>query len=347
MKNQRTKNVLLGLALGDALSWQSLFHRGYDLPFWTRRLRREIDVESEDKGIIRLNLPFSLNTPVSAFKMSPTDDTEWAAFTASLLIEKEGYDYETNINAWKQLASSDDKIRGSVAVIGTLANLKKGLNPPESGNDNPHYFDDSAMTRAVVIGAFYAGKKDEACKFASVDAAITNALDGVWAAQSIASAVSTACVENDINKITSSALEHIPANSWLSLKVKVALKIVEKHKTIISALPVLYDEIIDHSYNYGTSAPDNLALTLAIFQLCKGDITLGVTTAASLAKTADSVPAFVGALCGALQNEPFEEQWVKRFSNMKGICIPSLKGKNFYNLADKLNIIANEKNSNL
>lgn len=346
MKYQRTKNTLLGLAVGDALSWQSLFHRGYDLPFWTRRLRREIDVESEDKGIIKLNLPFSLNNPADTFKMSPTDDSEWAAFTALLIIEKESYDIDTHIKAWQKLALIKNEIRGSIAVIGALDNINKGLNPPETGNDNPHYFDDTAMTRAVVIGAFYAGRVDDARKYSSIDASITNSLDGVWAAQSIASATSTACVKSDIDEIIKCALEPIPENSWLYLKVKEALEIVEEHTSVISALPVLYDEIIDHSYNYGTSAPDNLALTLALFKLCKGDLTTGVTAASSLAKTADSVPAFVGALCGALSNEPFEEQWVKKLSTLKGICIPYLKGENFYNLADKLNELTT-KNNNL
>ena len=89
----RTKNSLLGLAAGDSLSWQALYHKSYNFPFWTRRLRREIDVESETIGIIKPNLPFSLNIPSEPFKISPTDDSEWAAFTTKQLIENSG-EYE-------------------------------------------------------------------------------------------------------------------------------------------------------------------------------------------------------------------------------------------------------------
>jgi len=43
---QRAFNAMMGLATGDAISWPSLYHRSYLLPFWTRRIRREIDCES-------------------------------------------------------------------------------------------------------------------------------------------------------------------------------------------------------------------------------------------------------------------------------------------------------------
>ncbi len=39
----RAKGALYGLAIGDAVGWPALYHRTYTLPFWTRRLRREID----------------------------------------------------------------------------------------------------------------------------------------------------------------------------------------------------------------------------------------------------------------------------------------------------------------
>ncbi len=341
MNYQRTKNALLGLAAGDALSWQALYHKSYNFPFWTRRLRREIDVESESVGILKPNLPFSLNIPTESFKISPTDDSEWAAFISQILIQNEGvYNFDSHIKAWKELAEDESQIKGSVAVIAALNNFKKNMMPPVTGNDNPHYFDDSSMVRAIPIGAIYAGDIDKAVECAGLEASITNSLDGIWAAQSIAAAISTACVETEIEKIISAALQPIPTNSWLYLKINEALKISKKYKSVFSALPVLHDEIIDHTYNYGSSAPDNLALTLALFVLSGGNISVGITAAASLAKTADSVPAFVGALCGTMNNEPFEEEWVKNFTRLNGICIPSLKGKNLNTIAEQLNQIA-------
>ena len=40
---QRARNAMIGLAIGDAISWTSMFHRSVLLPLWTRRIRREMD----------------------------------------------------------------------------------------------------------------------------------------------------------------------------------------------------------------------------------------------------------------------------------------------------------------
>ncbi|MGE5363328.1 MAG: ADP-ribosylglycohydrolase family protein [Bacteroidota bacterium] len=338
MSYQRTKNSLLGLAAGDAISWQAMYHRSNELPFWTRRLRREIDAESEDAGIIRPNLPFSLNNPADAFKFSCTDDAEWAAFTALKLIENNGvYDYQSHLKAWNELAGSEDKITGSVAIIAALENIRKGKVPPVTGNDNPHFFDDSAMMRAVPIGALYAGRPQKASEYTALEASVTNAYDGVWAAQAMSAAVSTACAGNEIDSIISAAVAQLPENSWIRLKVTEALAIASKCDSVFQALPLLNDEIIEHSYNYGTTAVDNLALTLSIFRLVKATLTDGILAAASLAKTADSVPAFVGALCGAVNDSEIPPSWTDSLTSLRGICIPSLKGKRYLNIASELN----------
>lgn len=78
---QRAKNAMIGLAIGDSISWTSMFHRSVLLPPWTRRIRREIDAASETTNVIVTPMPFSLNQPAKYFNISPTDETEWAAFS--------------------------------------------------------------------------------------------------------------------------------------------------------------------------------------------------------------------------------------------------------------------------
>lgn len=338
MSYQRTRNSLLGLAAGDAISWQAMYHRSNELPFWTRRLRREIDAESEETGIVRPNLPFSLNNPADAFKFSSTDDTEWAAFTALKLIENEGvYDYKSHLAAWNELAESEEKVTGSVAIIAAMDNMRKGKVPPVTGNDNPHFFDDSAMMRAVPIGALYAGRLQKASEYTALEASVTNAYDGIWAAQAMSAAVSSACAGSKPDTVISAAIAQLPENSWVRLKVTEAQSIAAKCVSVFQALPILNDEIIEHSYNYGTTAVDNLALTLSIFRLVRASLTEGILAAASLAKTADSVPAFVGALCGAANDNEIPSSWTNSLNSLRGICIPSLKGQKYVNIASELN----------
>lgn len=171
----RARNAMLGLAIGDAMSWPAMFQRSYALPLWTRRIRREIDAAAETTHAIRSAMPFSLNRSAEAFALCGTDDTEWAAFTAQQLIQQRGK-IEVNhlTRAWQELANSEQPVRGSLSVRGALHNLRRGKMPPHSGHDHPHYFDDAAVTRAVSIGAAYAGQPHAAAALAKHDAQITN-----------------------------------------------------------------------------------------------------------------------------------------------------------------------------
>ncbi len=81
----RVRNSLYGLAIGDAINWNSVFNRSFGYPFWTRRLRREIDLDQDNNNIIKTSLPFSLNQHSDNFDFSPTDDTEWEYLICAIL----------------------------------------------------------------------------------------------------------------------------------------------------------------------------------------------------------------------------------------------------------------------
>ena len=58
----RARNAMIGLAIGDAISWSAMFHRSYLLPPWTRRIRREIDASSEATNVILQPTPFRMKS---------------------------------------------------------------------------------------------------------------------------------------------------------------------------------------------------------------------------------------------------------------------------------------------
>ena len=58
-----------------------------------------MDAAAEDQGVLRIPQPFSLNRPSDPFTLGPTDDTEWAAWTADLLLRTDGVITET-IFSW-------------------------------------------------------------------------------------------------------------------------------------------------------------------------------------------------------------------------------------------------------
>ena len=334
----RAAGALLGLAVGDALGWPSLYHRSHRLPFWTRRIRRELDAESEATFIIRPPVPFSLNQPPSLLALGPTDDAEWVAFTARLLVANRGELPEDALTqAWLTLAESGLPIKGGVSVQAALANLRKGLRPPVTGHDNPHYFDDGACVRAVACGIARAGRPDEAARLAEQEATVTNALDGVWGARAIAAAVAASCGGAGVSTAVDVALAQLPKDSWIGRTTAKALALAEPGADPFAVLPVLSDTVVDRVYSYGTGAPETVALTLAIVRLTAGDLARAGLLAAAIVRTADSLPALVGALCGALTGlEAVPSTWQERCRVLQGICLPDLAGEDLLVLAQRL-----------
>lgn len=336
---------MLGLAVGDAISWPAMFHRSFLFPFWTRRIRREIDAAVENTNVIRPPMPFSLNRPAEAFAIGPADDAEWAAFTAQQLLAQDDYlTPEKILAAWLELAQSTEPVRGGVSLQAALFNLRQQKFPPASGNDNPHYFDDGALCRAVPIGIVCAGQPHEAATLAALEASVTNAEDGVWAAQALATAMSVACAGGGMETAIAAAVEILPKDSWVRRTVAQALSFCASTNSIFEIFPQLSEAIVNREYSYGNVAPETLALTLAIVKITQGQFELAVMAANMFAKTADSVPALVGALSGALCDQAIvSPEWIARFRKLHGICVPTLAGKDYIDIAERLAELAVRK----
>lgn len=327
---RRARNALLGLAMGDSIGWPAMFHRGRLLPGWTRRIRREMDAEREDSGVLRVPMPFSLNGPADLFDLIPTDDTEWAAWTMLNLL-KHGcvVDRDWVRDEWLALARGNERILGGVSTVSALANLRCGLMPPVSGSDNPHYFDDGALCRAVPVGIAYAGSPVEAARAAEIEACVTNSEDGVWAARSVAAAVSAACAGESAGYVVGAALEQLPEESWSRRSVRKALDICAGEGPVIALVPSLH-ALLNREYSDGCAGPETLALALGIVSRMSDRFADAVTLASSFAKGADAVPAVVGAIAGALAGgTPVPLQWERPLGTLKGISIPALSGEDY------------------
>lgn len=336
-QHSRITGALLGLAVGDALGWPSLYHRSYQLPYWTRRIRRELDAEGESACVTRLPVPFSLNQPVEPLRIGPSDDAEWAAFTARQLIRTSGrLEQDGLISAWCGLAARQEPVRGPVSVRGALHNLRRGVMPPQSGHDNPHYMDDAAAVRAVPIGAVCAGDPQRAAALAERDAAVTNALDGLWAARAMAAAVAVAAGGGGAQEAVGVALQELPDDSWIGRQARKALALAEGAASILEAIPALSDGILSPIYSYGSLAPETIPLTLALVRITAGDLTQSLLAAAAFTRAADSLPALVGGLCGALTGaEAIPPAWRQR-CRLAGVCLPELAGVDLVDVAREL-----------
>lgn len=297
-----------------------------------------MDAAAETAQLLTIAMPFSLNQPADVFDTGPTDDAEWAAHTAGILL-RPGVRFEDAVReAWAALATSGEPIRGGVSTQAALRNLRNNIQPPRSGRENPHYFDDGAMCRAVPVGIVWAGDPQHAAEHSHIDACVTNAEDGVWAAQAMAASVSLACAGESAETCIRASMELLPRGSLVRRTVEEALALSRGSGTLFSILPALQDAIVNREYSYGNAAPETLALAFVIVRMAGGhDFERAVTTAASVAKTADALPAVVGALAGALNaGEIASDSWRRAITTLKGIAIPSMAGMNYLELTERL-----------
>jgi len=331
----RARNALLGLALGDAIGWPAMYHRARTLPAWTRRLRKEIDAHREDANVLRVPMPFSLNQPSEAFDLYPTDDTEWAAWMMDNLIHHGCVVEQTWVReSWSNLAHSGESLRGGISTQAALENLRRGMLPPATGRDNPHYFDDGAICRAVPIGIVCAGKPGLASEAAAIDASVTNFEDGVWVSGAAASAVAAACAGATIHSVIEAAVTALPEGSWSRRTVEEALQIARHEKSDLALIPALHG-ILTKEYSDGCVGPETLALSLALVSRLGERFGEAVLTAAAFARTADSVPALVGAIVGALSpDDAVPVEW-RNLATLRGICLPAYAGRDYLRLVEQ------------
>ncbi|MEK0100691.1 ADP-ribosylglycohydrolase family protein, partial [Streptomyces sp. A475] len=113
---RRIEGLLLGIAAGDAAGWPSGRHRAARLPDWTRRLTRELDTFAEQNATTTLPVPIALNQPPEPLRLGPSDDADWAAFTAASILKA------TAARAPSTDLAPDDQVRKALTLAwSTLA----------------------------------------------------------------------------------------------------------------------------------------------------------------------------------------------------------------------------------
>ncbi|MDT0266485.1 ADP-ribosylglycohydrolase family protein [Streptomyces sp. DSM 44915] len=366
---RRIEGLLLGIAAGDAAGWPSGRHRATRLPDWTRRLTRELDTFAEQNATTTLPVPIALNQPPDPLRLGPSDDAEWAAFTAQAVLSATvsgGSDLSTDQRvrsalalAWNALAdevaaaaeqaeeieSAHVPLRARISVRAGLGNLAAGLRPPATGHDNPHYFDDAACVRAAVLAVVHPGQPAAAADLAEFDARYTQDGDGVHGARAVAAAVAVALGGGPMESCVAAALRQLPAETEIR---RNALRAVELGQAAAAArpglpgnafalVPVLEHEIVDHVYSYGIAAAETVPVALAVATAAAGAVTEAVPSAACLSRVADSAPALAGALTGVVGGAAaLPASWRDACRTLAGCALPRLAGVDLVELATAL-----------
>lgn len=336
---ERTYGALLGLAYGDAIGFPALFHRTFQFPAKRRDFLWNTNRDLARERIIRLTLPFTHRLPPETLQPFPTDDTEYAVFTAQTLVAANGMiDAAMLLDAWQtRIVPNAGTILTGFAERAAIENLQRGVLPPASGNDNPQHYDDGAVCRAVAIGLFCAGDAARAAALAQAEAQITHAEDGVYAAQAMAVAVALLADGVELGTALYYARSTLPAGSWIAHGDEIARQCRAEADTTPDLLLLLSTRVINSVYSYGNAAPETLPAAFVIAEACGGDLHTAVLLANAIPKAADSLPAMVGALCGAVQGPTaIGARWRDQLNVCRGLCLPFVAGARLDDLARHL-----------
>ncbi|GGW93285.1 ADP-ribosylglycohydrolase family protein [Streptomyces chryseus] len=353
---RRIEGLLLGLAAGDAAGWPAARHRAARMPDWTRRLTRELDTFAEQNATTTLPVPIALNQPPEPLRLGPSDDAEWAAFTAgTVLAAAPGKIHAAVDRAWTALAaevaaaadrapeveSAVLSLRARISVRAGLGNLATGLRPPATGHDNPHYFDDAACIRAAVLATVHPGDPAAAAELAEFDARYTQDGDGVHGARAMAAAVAAALGGAGVDEAVDAALAQLPAGTEIGRNAAHAVRLARQappHPPVgaFALVPTLEHQIVDHVYSYGIAAAETVPVALALATAARGRVTEAVPAAACLSRVADSAPALAGALTGALCGDALPAGWRDTCRTLVGCALPRLAGTDLVELAAHL-----------
>ncbi len=266
-----------------------------------------------------------------------TDDTEFALFTAKMLIDHAGDPtYEQLAEGWlTYIANQDDFPRGGNSEIDAAANLKRGIMPPESGRRSVYAFSDGACMRIAPVGIVCAGDTERARELAKRDAEVSHHASGVWAAQAVAAAVATAMVSGTDQEIMDAAMACIPNDCWLYDNMKHMLELVELAQTdFCTAWMALHD---DFRTRYKAAVEEAIPQAFALFLLSGGDFRRGIILAANFGRDADTIGAVLGALRGAqLGASALPEAWIERTGYPTGTCLQFTKELTIRGVAEDL-----------
>lgn len=355
----RVRAALLGLAIGDAAGWPAARHRSAVLPPWTRRLTGELERFAEAHASTALPVPLALNLSPTPLGLGPSDDAEWAVWTA-LAVTGAADPGDRAVTdaidaAWLSLAgetehdearAADRRLRARISVRTALSNLASGMRPPASGHDNPHFFDDAACPRSVVLALLRPGDPEGAAALAEFDARYTQDGDGVHGARATAAAVAAALGGAAPDEAVAAALAQLPAHTEAARNAGVALGIAREaiehsggpgHRAAFAAVPQLEQQVIDHVYSYGVAAAETVPVALALTTAAGGDLSAAVPATVCLSRIADSAAALTGAITGALGGAAaVPAQWLPASDTLLGCAHPALEGVRLGDVAARL-----------
>lgn len=316
----RARGAFVGLAIGDMLGAPA---EGKTPDQIQKQWGRITDFLSDDQTV--------------------SDDTEFALFSAQLILEKKSELTALDVvQAWrKNIITVNNNYKGAgFSEMLTIKNIIQGLQPPQSGK-HLHSWSDGLAMRVAPYGIASVGKPELAAYFAKIDGSVSHAGEGIYSGQAVAAAIAEAMTGASLQNIFHSALANLPKDSWTASSINRAVKIGNDASDIWSALDTLYESLVCKVYYWPDIAPEAVGLAFGVISSAKGNFEDSVLGAVNIGRDADTIAALAGTICGALNGiQCIPKRWIKRITAVKGNCINSVAGMNIIEVADNLVFLA-------
>jgi ADP-ribosylglycohydrolase len=327
-RTSRAVGAVRGLALGDALGAPASEHRTVRDP-WVRQQLRRGATDLDKSRVLRPVVPF-VPSAIGSLPLVATDDAESFAVAARVLLDAPSWDDGDLFDTWRAVLDTPETWTGP-AQRSALLNAAAGLRPPHTGTDNPAFYDDTALPGALAV-ALAVDDAAQAAGLARRYATITHDGVGVHAAAVFAQFVARLLAGSPLSEAIESVAEDLAADSWLADGVRDALHLVDRAASPFAAVPGLVERFAPRTYSHPGTVAETLPLALAITTATQGDHEQALPLALAVTRHQDSLPALVGALCGAAGSAPPASD----LDVLQGVTVPALSGQSLAGLAEAL-----------
>ena len=311
--------IARGVLAGEAASAFNADYRVYALPPKRVGRVRTLSLLADETRTTTVPRPFTHAAPPAVLHPGPGEALEWFTFSARQ------HAHSLGLQEWRALAETEPPVRSRIGTKLALQNLRAGAEPPQSGHDNAHYFDDIAMVRALAAVAIVGG--DGARDAAIADASVTHALDGVWCAEATVQLATALIAGASAADAVAAAMDALPAQTWSRRMAEASLAVAADAGGALDRARRLSVEVGDWIYSYPIAAPETLGFLLAHVSAAESaeELMLGVL---AQPRNAASLPAVAGAIA-ALR---FGEDWIAgdlrlEDARLTGLSVASFAGR--------------------
>lgn len=265
MSNNVHNQLVLGLLHGDSKTWAAARQRLNLVPPKRRMRMRYLDEFSELRSQSSLPVPYLHSTHESVLNpLGPADVSEWflvsflSAAGLSMDLQESGCQ-----QIWHDLAlhrrSDKSAVRARIGTTLALETIALTGSFETSGKDNPHYFDDLVLIRAIAV-TLGTGEDQSLIEALDHELSVTSSHDGLIAGIAMGMIFESLLDANPPKEAIAAAINYLPSESWTHSVVQEAMALASQATSLEELGYLLERDIADHIYSYQVSAPETLAM---------------------------------------------------------------------------------------